>query len=328
MHRISAEFQLARHRTFILTAAALAMMFIWAFLRMPDGNLLIAVFAFLSAVRLAELKTTELRLRVLAGMIIAAAVLQYIISATHIVIPLNILLPAAASYFILKNLPAASAHPALLTGFLAYTAPPGALAAANRVIDILIAGSVALTISYLAAGNGLLNSSDKPGASLSVREAFTGSLTILCAVFLYHFLSMKQGIWIILTIIFINLSRKPGECSSELIRQRIFSVPLGIMLGGMYSATAVSLDYRLAYLMILPGALGFFMLYYRHDFFSFSLFFMCAFTVYADWTTGTFREFHFLQLLSARSLATVIGAALLLFIEKITKTNTCQKSAT
>jgi hypothetical protein len=76
------------------------------------------------------------------------------------------------------------------------------------------------------------------------------------------------------------------------------------------------LDYRLAYLTLLFGATGFFMLYYRHDFFWFSLFFMFAFTVCADWMSGALRDFHFMQFLFARSLATAIGAALLLIIEK------------
>ena len=63
------------------------------------------------------------------------------------------------------------------------------------------------------------------------------------------------------------------------------------------------------------------MLYYRHDFFSFSLFFMFAFNIYADWMSGTFRAFNFAQLLIARTLATAIGAAILLFLEKLASIN-------
>ena len=129
---------------------------------------------------------------------------------------------------------------------------------------------------------------------------------------------MPQGIWIILTIIFIYMNRQPGTDNIRLARQRIFSVPAGILLGGIYSGSAVMLDYRLAYLMLLIGAVGFFMLYYRNDFFAFSLFFMFAFTVYADWMNGSLRGFNFGQLLLARTLATVIGVTVLLMFEKFT----------
>ena len=43
---------------------------------------------------------------------------------------------------------------------------------------------------------------------------------------------------------------------------------------------------------------------------------MFAFTVAADWMSGALHEFHFIQFLLARTLATIIGAAVLLIIEK------------
>ena len=154
------------------------------------------------------------------------------------------------------------------------------------------------------------------------------SLIIFCALFLCKLLAMPQGIWIVLTVIFIYMIRQPGESSQSLVRQRIFSVPAGILLGGIYSGSAVAMDYRLAYLMPLIGAAGFFMLYYRHNFFSFSLFFMFAFTIYADWMSGTFRTFNFAQFLLARTLATIIGAVILLTLEKISSISYgCGKAA-
>lgn len=120
----------------------------------------------------------------------------------------------------------------------------------------------------------------------------------------------------ILTIIFIYLAKTPDKQNITLARQRIISVPAGIILGGIYSGSAVIFDYRWAYLAPLIGAASFFVLFYYNDFFSFSLLFLFAFTVYADWSNGTLHEFNFQQLLFARSLATVIGAWILLIIEK------------
>ena len=49
MFRVSAKFQQAWHRTFILAVTALVMIFVWSFFRMPDAVLAVVVFAFLSA---------------------------------------------------------------------------------------------------------------------------------------------------------------------------------------------------------------------------------------------------------------------------------------
>ena len=316
MFRLSVDFRQALQRTAVLFATALTMIFIWNYLRIPEGNLLIIVFAFLLAVRIYDFYSWQIRLKVFGGMICSAIIMQYSVSATHNIQMLNILVPTAVSCIILRTQPSASAYPALLTGFLAYTAPAGAYAAALRSIDILIAGATAWLIIFVLPGKIDPDRTDDPGQPLTAREAFIESFTIFCAIFLYKMLSIPQGIWIVLTIIFIYLARQPGKSITNLIRQRIFSVPLGILLGGIYSGTAVIFDYRLAYLAPLIGSTGFFMLYYRHDFFSFSMLFMIAFTVCADWMTGTFREFNFLQFLFARSLATVIGTAVLLFVEK------------
>ena len=120
MFRVSAQFQQALHHTFVLTATALAMIFLWAGRLLPQANLLLVVFAFLSAVRLSGIVSQELRLRLLSGMLISAVLLQYIVSVTGNLPLLHVLLPAAASWIILLKLPESSAYPVLLTGFLAY----------------------------------------------------------------------------------------------------------------------------------------------------------------------------------------------------------------
>ena len=316
MFRVSAQFQQALHHTFVLTATALAMIFLWAGRLLPQANLLLVVFAFLSAVRLSGIVSQELRLRLLSGMLISAVLLQYIVSVTGNLPLLHVLLPAAASWIILLKLPESSAYPVLLTGFLAYSAEPGVYAASERAVDLLFSGVIAWFISSLSSTKNQFAKAANPEKSLPPQKAFIKSLTIFCAAFLYKLLSIPQGIWIVLTIIFIYMSQKPGERTNFLVRQRIFSVPAGILLGGLYSGTFVMLDHRLAYLALLIGAAGFFMLYYKHDFFYFTLFFMFAFTVAADWMSGALHEFHFIQFLLARTLATIIGAAVLLIIEK------------
>ena len=316
MSEKTTNFQQALRRTAILITAALTITFIRICCRLPQSDLLIIVFSFLTAVRIAEIVSLTERFRILAGMLAGAMILQYTVGSTVNNHLLNVLLPSLAGYIILSRLPAASAHPVLLTGFLAYTASPGAWAAAGRAVDILIAGLVIWVITLPFIPSPSHQQHVIPGKTLSRDEAVLESLTIFCGTFLYKLLSMPQGSWIVLTIIFIFLARQPGESIISLIHQRIFSVPAGIILGGVFSGTLVMFDYRLAYLMPLIGALGFFSLYYKNDFFLFSLFFMFAFTIYSDWMSGTYREFNFWQFLFARSLATIIGTAILLLIEK------------
>jgi hypothetical protein len=317
MFNLAADFKQALRRTLILAITALLMIFLWAGLRIPDGNLQMVVFAALSAVRASGITSIRKRLCELSAMAFSAAILQYIVAATEDLQLLNVLLPTLGGYVVLRWLPRGAAYPVLLTGFLAYSAGNGVEAAAGRAVDLLITGVVAWIISLSLFP---IRSADPPepvpDCPMRGAEALQEILMLFCAIILYKILSMPQGIWIVLTVIFVHMVQTPDEKSRTLVNQRIFAVPIGILLGGLYSSSAVMLDYRLAYLMPLIWSIGFFMLYYRHDFFSFSLFFMFSFTVCADWMEGTFREFNFVQLLFARSLATVIGAALLLVFDK------------
>lgn len=317
MFRYSAKFQQALYHTVILATASLTMIFLWAYWRMPESSLQIIVFAFFSAVKISDFSSLSARLKTVAKMLTGAVILQYTISVTANFHLLNAFLPAMICFIILKKLPPETAYPVLLTGVLTYSATPGAHNAAERSVDLLIAGATALIITSSAPASEKQSNNNSPsGQPLTTYEAFTKTLTVFCAIFLYHILSIPQGIWIILTVIFIYLAKTPDKQNITLARQRIISVPAGIILGGIYSGSAVIFDYRLAYLAPLIGAAGFFALFYYNDFFSFSLLFLFAFTVYADWSNGTFREFNFQQLLFARSLATVIGAWILLIIEK------------
>ena len=232
----------------------------------------------------------------------------------------------AVCSIILQQMSESSAYPALLTGLQAYSAEPGVLGAMERSVDLLIAAGVAYFISFLAAVKS--DNKHSPGNPLARHEARVKAITIFCAVVLYKVLSMPQGIWIILTIIFIYIVQLSAAESCKLVRQRILTVPAGIILGGVYSGTLTAFDYRMAYLGPLIGAVGFFMLYYRHDFFRFTMLFMVAFTICADWLAGTAHEFNFLQLLAGRSLATVIGAAVFITVQKASECCNTTISAT
>ena len=77
-----------------------------------------------------------------------------------------------------------------------------------------------------------------------------------------------------------------------------------------------SFDYRCVYLLPLIGALGFYFLFDRKSFFLFTLLFMTAFSMFADWATGDGRNFNFAELLFWRSAATGIGALLMFLYGK------------
>ena len=111
MIRFSAGFVSALLQTMILTATALAMILIWSYLRLPEGNVLIVVFAILTAVRIADISPLKTRLKILAGMIFSAAVLQFAVCSTVNLQILNILIPAAICWCILREQTAASAYP-------------------------------------------------------------------------------------------------------------------------------------------------------------------------------------------------------------------------
>ena len=316
MIKASVRFELACYHALVLLATACAMILLWAYYRLPQASSLVVVFAFLSAVKVSNYPTWEMRLRILTGLLAGTIALQYTISATYNLPFINVLLPSAASALILKIMPHGAAYLVLLCGFLSYSTDLSVYSVTERIIDITLAGLVALLVSSAATSAMPENIPSQTEAKLSNAKVLLVSWTLFCAIFLYKLLNMPQGIWIVLTIIFVYMTQDANESTVPLVRQRIFAVPAGILLGGLYSAAIVMFDYQLAYLAPLIGTAGFFMLYYRHDFFSFTLFFMFAFTLCADWQSGAWREFHFMQFLFARTLATAIGATLLLIIEK------------
>ena len=128
---LSMDFKQPMYKTVILTATGLITALLWAFVHFPEGNLLIAVLAALTAVRISAFASGYMRLRGVISITAGAAILQYVVSITYDLQLFNVLLPAAVGYIILRIMSGNSAHIVLLAGCLAYTALPGAAAGAS-----------------------------------------------------------------------------------------------------------------------------------------------------------------------------------------------------
>ncbi len=97
MLQLSVQIRQALANTFILISAALAVAFFWAYLRIPQGNLLIVVFSFLSAVKISEYPLRKKQLRVLAAITAGAVIMQFMVSAANNCQLLALFLPPPAS---------------------------------------------------------------------------------------------------------------------------------------------------------------------------------------------------------------------------------------
>ena len=135
-------------------------------------------------------------------------------------------------------------------------------------------------------------------------------------------LRLPQGTWIVLTILFINMSKPSAIPSPKLAWQRIFAVPLGIFMAGLLLGAFFRVDYRLIWLLPFIGAATFSVLYGSGNFFLFSILFMITLTIFSDWLMGPDQKFNFRELFFFRSAATLIGALLELFLNTPQDTET------
>ena len=119
-----------------------------------------------------------------------------------------------------------------------------------------------------------------------------------------------------LTTLFIRMSETPGSSGEKLAFQRIFAIPLGIIIGGFLLGTFYRIDYRFIWLLPFVGATGFFILYNYGNFFVFSIFFIITLTLFSDWQAGSAHPFHFWDNLLFRGLATFLGALPELFLNR------------
>ena len=304
----------ARHRAGALLTAAGLMAFCWCFFRLPHGNLQSMTFCILSASVLFDLSAAEKRILFLLKMAATAGLLQFEIGLFRQDKILLAVLPPLTAWWFLRCLPRGAGCVMSIAGYLAFFAPGGFLPALDRLAEMAIGLPVVL------AATALFHSSetepDSKAEPFTGREATMLALLLMTGTWISEAAKMAQGPWIMLTILFICQFAYDSGDFSDASLVRIAAVPVGLLLGGVYMGCVTYFNYRCVWLLILFGALGFYQLYLTGSYFLFTVWFMMAFSVYADWSTGDCRRFHFAELLFWRSIATVIGAGLLVFFRK------------
>lgn len=305
----------AWHHVLALLSAALLMAFCWSFFRLPQANLLLVTFCFLAVSVLYAVPDWKKRFFLLLRMACAAAVLQFLVGICREDKILLVLLPALCSLVILHAMPGRGAGCAMcIAGFLAFSAPGGWMPAVDRAFGILIGIPIVMAVTAI-----FHSSAPEPSGfyqPFSLRDAFALSFLLGLGIWISEALKMAQGVWIMLTVLFIcQFAYASGEYA-EASLERLVATPAGLLCGGLLMGALTSFDCRCVYLLPLIGALGFFFLFERNSFFLFTLLFMTAFSMFADWATGDGRNFNFAELLFWRSAATCIGALLMFLYGK------------
>ncbi len=306
------------HHVMALLTAALLMAFCWCFLRLPEGNLLMVAFCFLSASVLYQVPDGWKRFRLLLPMAFCASSLQFLIGICREEKWLLVFLPPLTAAGILRYLPGkVTACSMCIAGYLAFFAPCGWLPAVDRACGIAL-GIAAVLLSTAVFHSHLTPKSnfyDRFSTAESLRLGFLLGL----GTWLSEALKLGQGPWIMLTILFVCqfscISGRYADASLD----RVIATPLGLLLGGLFLGCLAFPDYRFIYLLFPFGAFSFYRLNRKGDFFGFTVFFMMAFSIYADWSTGDIHRFHFADLLAERSAATLIGAVLMILYDGIRK---------
>ena len=295
------------NRTVILLSAMLLMAALWDFL--PHANFLMVCFTFLTSALLLDQPSFTERLKHALVMASYASTAQFIIAITANFPFGQLILAAAFGFFTFLTLPDHRAGCiVMITGYLALFAPPGFLPGVSRCLDIFC--GVLVVMAVTALGNAARAKSKAPAVSVpfSFSEALELALLLGAGTFLFRALHLKQGPWIMLTMLFITMSRSPGNTAGKLAFQRIIAVPAGIILGGFLLGTFSIIDYRFVYLVPFIGAVGFWIFYNCGDFFLFSLIFMIALTIFSDWMAGPSQRYNFWEGFFSRSLSTLLGA--------------------
>lgn len=314
----------AINRSEILLSAVVFMAAVWGIVHIPGANLQMIVFTCLLSGLLAGSGTFGDRLKKAFLCACYGAVIQFIFSVSGNLPFLQIILSALLSYFTFLTLNDFHAGCiVLLTGFLSFSAPPGFLPAISRSIDYFAGVIIIMAVTSLA-GRGPEEEKLPPPHSkgCSPQQAMTLGAEIAVGTAIAQLLQLPQGTWIVLTILFINMSKPSVSPSPKLAWQRIFAVPLGIFMAGLLLGAFFRIDYRLIWILPFIGATAFFVLYGSGNFFLFSILFMITLTIFADWLMGPDQKFNFRDILFFRSTATLIGALLELFL------NTPQDTAT
>lgn len=306
-------------RTVILLSAMLLMTAAWGIDRIPEANLLMIVFTFLASAFLADVKKFNLRLLKVVIWASYGSAAQFLISVSGVFPLLQTIIAMGLAYFTFSTL---TDHRVgcvvMITGYLAFLAPPGFEAAVGRSFDIFVGAVVIMAVTTLGS---IGTCEDKallvPDKKYSHGQALMLSAELGIGNLLANMLQLKQGSWIMLTILFIRMCMSSASSGRKLALQRIFAIPIGVVVGGFLLGTFCRMDYRFVFLVPFVGALGFFVLYNYGDFFLFSIIFMAALTVASDWIAGPYQRINLWESFFARSISTGLGTLLeLLFLNR------------
>ena len=306
------QFETVLKKTSALFAAMVMMITLWSFLHLPGASLPMVTFAFLSSAALCDISSFNRRVRCCIRMVCGAAAAQFLIGITAAHPAAAIIVSTLFSFFILAVIPERqNAIIVLITGFLSLSAPSGVSAILNRCIDIGVAGIAVLTVTTAVNAFNPSGSSG-PGQNYTFRQAAVISAEIAVGVTVLKIFKHGQLVWVILTVLFIHLAETAQSSFEDLVKQRIFATPLGILAGGLYLGCFNAVNYRMIYIVPFSGTAAFFMLYLKNNYFIFTFLFMFTLTVFTDWMLGTNSRFHFTEIMFTRCAATAAGALLLL----------------
>ena len=295
----------------LLTALMLTITFRMV-LHLPEINLLWITFTILTAAMLFDVPDYKRRFIFALVMSVYAASAQFLTGITWQTPFLRIVFQGLFAYFTLMTLPdRQGASIVLLTGYLACFAPGGTMPALYRCIDfglsvvfILLATSLNSVIRINPTGKTFFTTPCPAGEALVITAELTAGA--ICS----QLFKFSQAPWIMMTIMFIQMSANTRHPVRELAPQRIFAIPAGILLGGLYLGTFCHLDYRFVYLLPFTGTAAFFVYYCTDNYFLLSLLFMFSITLSTDWLLGTYQRYHFTDIMLGRSFATLAGAFL------------------
>ena len=306
----------AINRTAVLLLAVVFMALGWGVFRMPEANLLEVTFTSLVSALLADVSSfrSRFKLALLWGCYGSAA--QFLISVSGGAPFLKILVSSLFAYFTFLTLDRRAGCIVMLTGYLAFFAPSGFLPAAGRIFDLLVGVAVILIVTALGNGSAVKEKSFT-SCPYSSRQALVIASELALGTFITELFQLRQGAWIMMTILFINMCKTPGVSEEKLALERILAVPAGIITGGLLLGTFYRIDQRLIWLLPFIGAAGFFILYSEGNFFLFSIIFMITLTLFADFLAGPYHKFHFWDSFFSRSFATLLGALPELFLNLV-----------
>lgn len=314
-------------RAVLLLSSMLFMVVLWAAGRIPGVDFPLVAFTFLSSALLVDVVPFQKRLLWALSMACGALAVQFLFSILHDLPAVQVIASAVLAYVVFLVSPDRRAGCiVLITGYLTFSAPSGWLQVLDRSAAAGIGVLVIMLITTLGNAGKCGGGVEVTGMPYSPYQALVlaaelGLGTLLCRLF-----QLKQGAWIMLTILFISMSETPHSPVKRLVFQRILAVPLGIISGGFLLESFFRLDYRLFYLVPFIGAVGFFILYNYGDFFLFSIIFMLTLTLLSDWLTGPYHRFHFWDSFFSRSAATLLGALLELFMQITRQTDRRDKA--